>query len=123
MNRDSGDLHTRAYGPARDFGRLVKAREKKLKGLSDADFIKWDKSLLACPQPGFSAEDKSFAALNVAMRNERRRRRDKHNGIFGWRRFLTPADRDMWLDYCEKADETDSNRPEKASAIGRQAPE
>jgi len=123
MNRASGDLHARAHGSSRDFGRLVKAREKKLKGLSDAEFMRWDEAVLTCPQPSFSAEDEDFAALNVAMRNERRRRRDMHNGILGWRRFLTPDDREMWLDYYRKAAETDSNRPQKDSAIGGQMPE
>lgn len=123
MNRDSGDIYTRAHGHLKDFRRRVKAREKMLEGLSDAEFINWDKALLACPQPGSSAEDKDFAALNVAMKNERRRRRDNHNGIFGWRRLLTPADRKIWLEYYEKAAEIDSNRPEKDLAIARQMPD
>jgi hypothetical protein len=32
----------------------------------------------------------------------------------GWRRLLTPADREIWLNYYEKAAEIDSKRPEKA---------
>jgi hypothetical protein len=122
MNIDSGELSAQAHGPVRDFERLVKARQEKLKGLSDAEFINWDKALLACPQPGSSAEDKDFAILNVAMGCERRRRRDRHNGVFGWRRLLTPADRDVWLEYYRKAAETDSKRTDKDSAGGRQVP-
>ena len=123
MKKDSGDPYIGADGHAKEFRRCVKALEKKLKWLSDAEFINWDKSLLACPQPGPFAEDKDFAVLNVAMWNERRRRLGKHNGLFGWRRFLTPADRDIWLEYYEKAVEVDSKRPQKSSAIGLQVAE
>ena len=122
MKTDSGELCAQAHGPIRDFERLVKARQKGLKGLSDAEFINWDKALLACPQPGPSAEDKDFAILNVAMGCERRRRRDRHNGVLGWRRLLTPADRDVWLEYYRKAAETDSKRTDKDSAVGSQMP-
>ena len=113
MNRVYRYPYTRAHGHNRQFRRSVRAVENKLQWLSDAEFINWDKSLLACPQPGLSAEDKDFAALNAAMQNERRRRCDEHNGLFGWRRFLTPADREIWLNYYEKAAEIDSKRPEK----------
>lgn len=118
MNTDSGELCAQAHGPARDFRRLVRARQEKLKRLSDAEFINWDKALLACPRPGFSAEDKDFAILNVAMGCERQRRRDRHNGILGWRRLLTPAEHEVWLEYCRKAAEIDSRRPEKDQFIG-----
>jgi hypothetical protein len=121
MKKDFGHPYTPAHGRIRDFRRCVKAQEKKLKWLSDAEFINWDKSLLACPQPGPFAEDKDFAALNAAMRNERRRRCDEHNGLFGWRRLLTPADREIWLQYYEKAVEIDSKRPRKESPIVEQA--
>jgi hypothetical protein len=117
MNRDSGDSNILAHSRSRDFGRLVKAREKRLKGLSDAEFISWDKALLACPKPGFSEEDEGFAVLNLAMGNERRRRRDKHSGIFGWRRLLTPDDREIWLKYYAEAARIDSNRPERAQPL------
>jgi hypothetical protein len=121
MKEDFGDPYTPAHGHIRDFRRCVRAQEKKLKRLSDAEFINWDKSLLACPQPGPFAEDKDFAALNAAMRNERRRRCDEHNGLFGWRRFLTPADREIWLEYYAKAAEIDFKRPRKDSAIVERA--
>jgi len=97
--------------------------EKKLQRLSDAEFINWDKSLLSCAQPGPFPEDKEFAVLNAAMWNERRRRRDKHDGILGWRRFLTPADREIWLEYYEKAVKLDSKRPKKDSATDQPVPE
>ena len=123
MKRALGDLYTSAHGHIREFRRSVKATEKKLRWLPDAEFINWDKSLLACPKPGPFAEDREYAVLNAAIMNERRRRRDKHNGLFGWRRVVTPADREIWLGYYEKAMEMDSKRPRKVSAIGRQAPE
>ena len=122
MKKDSTNLYTRygqGDGHSKEFKRAVKAVQKKLGRLSDAEFINWDKSLLSCPQPGSFKEDKDFAVLNTAMRNERRRRLDEHNGIFGWRRFLTPADRKIWLDYYDKALEADSNRPLRDSAAGR----
>jgi hypothetical protein len=122
MKKDFGDLHTPAHRRIRDFRRGVKAQEKKLKWLSDAEFINWDKSLLSCPQPGSLAEDRDFAALNTAMWNERQRRCDEHNGLFGWRRLLTPADREIWLQYYAKAVEIDSKRPRKESAISPQVP-
>ncbi len=121
MKKGSRDSRRMARGRARDFGHLVKAREKRLKGLSDAEFISWDKALLACPQPGFSAEDEDFAVLNMAMGNERRRRRDKHSGILGWRRLLTPDDREMWLKYFEQAARIDSNRLERSSVTALHA--
>jgi hypothetical protein len=121
MKKDSGDPHTPAHGRIRDFRHCVKAQEKKLKWLSDAEFINWDKSLLSCPQPGSLAEDRDFAALNTAMWNERQRRCDEHNGLFGWRRLLTPADREIWLEYYKKAVEIDSKRPRKESPIVERA--
>ncbi len=121
MERVCRDSLRMARGRTRDFGHLVKAREKRLKGLSDAEFINWDKALLACPQPGFSAEDEDFAVLNMAMGNERRRRRDKHSGILGWRRLLTPDDREMWLKYFEQAARIDSNRLERSSVTALHA--
>ena len=120
MKNDSGSPHARADGHSKEFRRAVRAVEKKLQRLSDAEFINWDKAVLACPQPGAFAADRDFAVLNVAMWNERRRRFDKHNGILGWRRFLTPADRVIWLEYYEKAVKLDSKRPEKDSATGQQ---
>jgi len=123
MKQDSVDRYTRGDGHGRDFRRSVRALEKKLQRLSDAEFINWDKSLLACPQPSPLPEDKDFVVLNAAMWNERRRRRDKHNGILGWRRLLTPADCEIWLNYYDKAVKLDSKRPEKDSAIGQQVPE
>ena len=123
MKKAFGDPYTPAHGHVREFRRCVKATERKLRWLSDAEFINWDKSLLACPKPGPFAEDRDFAVLNAAIMNERRRRRDKHNGLFGWRRAVTPADREIWLRYYEKAMEMDSKRPRKASAIGPQPPE
>jgi hypothetical protein len=122
MKRDSGAPYTRGDGHSREFTHSVRATETKLKRLSDAEFINWDKSVLACPRPGSFAEDRDFAVLNVAMWNERRRRRDKHSGLLGWRRFLTPADREIWLNYYEKAMEMDSRRPRKAAATGGQVP-
>jgi len=122
MKKDSRDLYTPADVHIKDFRRCVRAQEKKLQWLSDAEFISWDKAVLACPQPSSFAEDRDFAVLNVAMWNERRRRRDKHNGTFGWRRFLTPADREIWLEYYEKAVEIDSKRLPKGSAIAPQVP-
>ena len=116
------DRYAPGDGHSRDFRRCIKATERKLKWLSDAEFINWDKAVLACPQPGSFPEDRDFVVLNVAMWNERRRRRDKHNGAFGWRRFLTPADREIWLEYYEKAVDIDSKRPRKGSAIGPQVP-
>ena len=123
MDKYFGDPYAPADVHTRDFRRCVRAQEKKLRWLSDAEFINWDKAVLACPQPGSFAEDRDFAVLNVAMWNERRRRRDKHDGMFGWRRFLTPADREIWLDYYQKAIQIDSNRPLKDSAISQQVPE
>jgi len=123
MKRVFGDPYTSAHGHIRDFRRCVKAQEKKLKWLSDAEFINWDKSLLSCPQPGSLAEDRDFAALNTAMWNERQRRCDEHNGLFGWRRFLTPADRETWLEYYAKAVKIDAERPPKGSAANPQEPE
>ena len=123
MKKDSGDPYIGADGHAKEFRRCVRALEKKLQRLSDAEFINWDKSLLACPQPSPLPEDKDFVVLNAAMWNERRRRRDKHNGILGWRRLLTPADCEIWLNYYDKAVKLDSKRPEKDSAIGQQVPE
>ena len=123
MKEAFGDPYAPAHGYTKEFGRCVRAQERKLRWLSDAEFINWDKSLLACPQPGPFAEDKDFAVLNAAIVNERRRRRDKHNGLFGWRRVLTPADREIWLEYYKKAIEMDSKRPRKGSAIGPQMPE
>jgi hypothetical protein len=117
------DRYTRGDGHSREFRRSVRAVEKKLQRLSDAEFINWDKSLLACARPGPFPEDKDFAVLNAAMWNERRRRRDKHNGILGWRRLLTPADREIWLNYYDKAVNLDSKRPEKDSTIGPPVPE
>jgi hypothetical protein len=87
MKEGSIDRYTRGDGCSRDFRRCIKATERKLKWLSDAEFINWDKAVLACPEPGFFPEDRDFAVLNAAMWNERRRRCDKHNGTFGWRRF------------------------------------
>jgi hypothetical protein len=123
MKQDSVDRYTRGDGHGRNFRRSVRDLERKLKRLSDAEFINWDKSLLSCPQPGSSPEDKDFSVLNAAMWNERRRRRDKHNGILGWRRLLTPADREIWLNYYDKAVNLDSKRPEKDSTIGPPVPE
>ena len=123
MKQDSAERYTRGDGHGREFRRSVKATEKKLRWLPDAEFINWDKSLLACPKPGPFAEDREYAVLNAAVMNERRRRRDKHNGLFGWRRVVTPAEREIWLGYYEKAMEMDSKRPQKASAIGPQPPE
>jgi len=120
MKKAFGDPYTPSHGHGKQSRRSVRAVERKLQRLSDAEFINWDKSLLACAQPGSLAEDRDFAVLNVAMWNERRRRRDRHNGLFGWRRFLTPADREIWLEYYEKAVKLDSKRPEKDSAIGSQ---
>ena len=122
MNRDSRDPYTRADGHVKEFRRCVKAQERKLKWLSDTDFIIWDKVVLACPLPGSFLDDKDFAVLDVAIRNDRQRRRDKHNGILGWRRFLTPADREIWSEYYEKAVKLDSKRPQKDLAVGRQEP-
>ena len=123
MKQDSVDRYTRGDGHGMQYSRSVRAVERKLQRLSDAEFINWDKSLLACAQPGPFSEDKEFAVLNAAMWNERRRRRDKHDGILGWRRFLTPADREIWLEYYEKAVKLDSKRPEKDSATGQPVPE
>ena len=123
MNRVYGHPYTRAHGHNRQFRRSVRAVEKKLQWLSDAEFINWDKSLLACSRPSSFPEDKDFAVLNAAMWNERRRRRDKHNGALGWRRFLTPADREIWLNYYEKAVKLDSKRPEKDPTTGLPVPE
>jgi len=123
MKKDLGDPYTPAVVHIKDFRRCVRAQEKKLQWLSDAEFINWDKAVLACPQPGSFAEDRDFAVLNIAIWNERRRRRDKHDGMFGWRRFLTPADREIWLEYYEKAVQIDSERPQKDSAISPQMPE
>ena len=123
MKQDSAERYTRGDGHGREFRRSVRALEMKLQRLSDAEFINWDKSLLACPQPGPFPEDKDFVVLNAAMWNERRRRRDKHNGVLGWRRLVTPADREIWLNYYDKAVKLDSKRPRKASASGPQAPE
>jgi hypothetical protein len=123
MKQDSVDRYTRGDGHGRNFRRSVRDLERKLKRLSDAEFINWDKSLLSCPQPGSSPEDKDFSVLNAAMWNERRRRRDKHNGILGWRRLLTPADREIWLNYYDKAVNLDSKRPEKDTTIGPPVPE
>jgi hypothetical protein len=123
MREDSVDRYTRGDGHSRDFSRSVRAVEKKLQRLSDAEFINWDKSLLACARPGPFPEDKDFAVLNAAMWNERRRRCGKHSGLFGWRRFVTPADHETWLEYHEKAVRLDFKRPEKDSAIGQQVPE
>ena len=123
MKQDSVDRYTRGDGHGRNFRRSVRDLERKLKRLSDAEFINWDKSLLSCPQPGSSPEDKDFSVLNAAMWNERRRRRDKHNGILGWRRLLTPADREIWLNYYDKAVNLDSKRPEKDSTVGPPVPE
>jgi len=123
MKESSIDRYARGDSHSRDFRRCIKATERKLKWLSDAEFINWDKAVLACPEPGFFPEDRDFAVLNVAMWNERRRRRDKHNGTFGWRRFLTPADREIWLEYYEKAVKLDSKRPVKDSAVGQLVPE
>jgi hypothetical protein len=123
MRKAFGDPYTPAHGYTKEFRRSVRAQEKKLRWLSDAEFINWDKSLLACPQPGPFAEDKDFAVLNAAIMNERRRRRDKHNGLFGWRRVVTPADREIWLGYYDKAIEMDCKRPRKESAIDAQVPE
>lgn len=120
MKRDSVDRYSRGDGHGKDFKRSVRALETKLRRLSDAEFINWDKSLLACPQPGSLPEDRDFAVLNTAMWNERRRRRDHHSGLFGWRRFLTPADREIWFEYYEKAVKADSKRPEKDSAAAQQ---
>jgi len=123
MKKDSVRRYTRGDGHSPDFRRSVRAVERKLKRLSDAEFINWDKSLLACSQPGSFPEDRDFAVLNAAMWNERRRRRGKHSGILGWRRFLTPADRDIWLAYYEKAVNLDSKRAEKDSTMGQRTPE
>ena len=123
MKQDSAERYTRGDGHGREFRRSVRALERKLQRLSDAEFINWDKSLLSCPQPGSSPEDKDFTVLNAAMWNERRRRRDKHNGALGWRRFLTPADREIWLNYYEKAVKLDSKRPEKDPTTGLPVPE
>lgn len=123
MKQDSVDRYTRGDGHGRNLRRSVRDLERKLKRLSDAEFINWDKSLLACARPGPFPEDKDFAVLNAAMWNERRRRRDKHNGILGWRRLLTPADREIWLNYYDKAVNLDSKRPEKDSTIGPPVPE
>jgi hypothetical protein len=122
MKKDLGDLLIQRHEDIKS-KRSVCAVQRKLMRLSDAEFINWDKALLSCAQPGPFAEDRDFAVLNLAMRNERLRRRDKHNGLFGWRRFLTPADREIWLGYYEKAAEIDSKRPQKDSAIARQVPE
>jgi hypothetical protein len=123
MKRVFGDPYAPSHGHCQQSRRSVRAVEKKLQRLSDAEFINWDKSLLACAQPGSFSEDKEFAVLNAAMWNERRRRRDKHSGTLGWRRFLTPADREIWLEYYEKAVKLDSKRPRKDSAIGQPVPE
>jgi hypothetical protein len=120
MKKDFGNPYAPDDVHIKGFRHCVKAQERKLKWLSDAEFINWDKAVLACPQPGSFPEDRDFAVLNVAMWNERRRRRDRHNGTLGWRRFLTPADRDIWLEYYEKAVEADSKRPRKGSAVGPQ---
>ena len=123
MKKAFGDPYGPSHGHGQQSRRCVRAVEKKLQRLSDAEFINWDKSLLACPQPGSSPEDKDFAVLNAAMWNERRRRRDNHNGALGWRRFLTPADREIWLNYYDKAVKLDSKRPEKDPTIGPPVPE
>lgn len=123
MKKAFGDPYGPSHGRCQRSRYSVRAVEKKLQRLSDAEFINWDKSLLSCAQPGPFPEDKEFAVLNAAMWNERRRRRDKHDGILGWRRFLTPADREIWLEYYEKAVKLDSKRPEKDSATGQPVPE
>jgi hypothetical protein len=123
MKQAFGDPYTPSHGRSKESRRSVRAVEKKLQRLSDAEFINWDKSVLTCAQPGPFPEDKEFAVLNEAMWNERRRRRDRHNGPFGWRRFLTPADREIWLEYYEKAVKLDSKRPEKDSVVGQPVPE
>jgi len=123
MKKAFGDPYTRSHGHGKQSRRSVRAVEKKLQRLSDAEFINWDKSLLACARPGPFPEDKDFAVLNAAMWNERRRRRDKHNGILGWRRLMTPADREIWLNYYDKAVKLDSKRPEKDSTVGPPVPE
>ena len=122
MEKYFGAPYQPAHGNIKDFRRGVRAQEKKLRWLSDAEFINWDKAVLACPQPGPLDEDRDFAVLNAAMWNERQRRRNKHDGIFGWRRFLTPADREIWLEYYEKAVAVDSKRPQKGSATGPHVP-
>ncbi len=123
MKKAFGDPYGPSHGRCQRSRHSVRAVEKKLQRLSDAEFINWDKSLLSCAQPGPFPEDKEFAVLNAAMWNERRRRRDKHDGILGWRRFLTPADREIWLEYYEKAVKLDSKRPKKDSATDQPVPE
>jgi len=123
MKKAFGDPYGPSHGHCQRSRHSVRAVEKKLQRLSDAEFINWDKSLLSCAQPGPFPEDKEFAVLNAAMWNERRRRRDKHDGILGWRRFLTPADREIWLEYYEKAVKLDSKRPKKDSATDQPVPE
>lgn len=52
MKRDSGGPRTRGGGHSREFRRSVRALEKNLNRMTDAEFINWDESLLACPKPG-----------------------------------------------------------------------